>query len=956
MRAKRLAIVGAAVVLVLVGVVLALPFIVDVNRYRPQLAGRIGLALNRQVSLGEMTLRVIPPGVRIENAVIGEASTFATGRPFARASALSVSVRVLPLLRGALELRSVELLEPQIELARDPSGRWNVTTLGSDRPSNGETTLVLHQLIVSGGQLGVTDLTKGPDARSVYRNIDVRLSNFAPDRAFGFELAATLPGEGRQRLTLTGNAGPLDKDAAAATPLSGEARLDGVSIGGVQRFLELAALEGTDATITGRATLRNDRGVIGAAGTLELDDVRARGVAVGYPIAAEFDVTHDTSTELVTIRKGALKLGQTPVGISGTVNLKPDTPELDARVTASEASLAEAARLASAFGVAFGAGTAVQGRATVDVRAQGPAARPALSGSVTLRDVSISGKDIPQPVRTSAIDVTLTPEEIRSNEFSATTSGASVGVQAAVRQYTTASPVIDARVRAADADLGDVLNVARAWGVEAVEGVTGKGRLSIDVRASGPLDALALAGSGSVRDAAVQSPAIAAPITVKSASLTFARDAAVLDNLTAGLGKTTVNGRVAVRSFTSPQVNFDVSADRIDVKEIQALIQPNPAASPRAGATAPAENILARTSGSGQLRVGRLLYDQIVLETLQATTTMDRGVIRLDPVTAGLFGGRHRGTITVDARRPPFSVALASDLDRVDADRLLTAAANVKGILFGALGSKLRMTFSGDSAESIPPSLNGTLSLNLAEGRIANMSIGQEIANIARFALGRAPTERSTQVANLAGTFDVKSGVARTDDLKASIEGGTLGAAGIVNLVNQTLDLRLTAVLTSEFTQRVAGTRAAGFMTTTLANQQGELVVPMLVTGTLQQPKFAPDSKRIAEMKVKNLLPGLRDPQGATSGILGAVTGRGGPGTQGAGQGALGGIVDVIRGRGAAQTPPATAPTQPAKPAPGEKEATPPQEKKDAGTQVQDALRDLLRRRKQPDEKPAETK
>src|ERR1700756_892286 len=49
-------------------------------------------------------------------------------------------------------------------------------------------------------------------------------------------------------------------------------------------------------------------------------------------------------------------------------------------------------------------------------------------------------------------------------------------------------------------------------------------------------------------------------------------------------------------------------------------------------------------------------------------------------------------------------------------------------------------------------------------------------------------------------------------------------------------------------------------MQTALANKQGELVVPALVTGTFSNPKFAPDIQQIAQMKVKGLVPNFNNP------------------------------------------------------------------------------------------------
>ena len=107
----------------------------------------------------------------------------------------------------------------------------------------------------------------------------------------------------------------------------------------------------------------------------------------------------------------------------------------------------------------------------------------------------------------------------------------------------------------------------------------------------------------------------------------------------------------------------------------------------------------------------------------------------------------------------------------------------------------------------------------------------------------------------MAGDLKVSNGLARTDNLQMQIEGATLAAAGTVNLVDQALNLKVTAVLDREMSQKVGGTRIGGYMQTALANSRGELVIPALVSGTLAQPSFSPDAARMAEMKLKNLLP-----------------------------------------------------------------------------------------------------
>jgi hypothetical protein len=93
-------------------------------------------------------------------------------------------------------------------------------------------------------------------------------------------------------------------------------------------------------------------------------------------------------------------------------------------------------------------------------------------------------------------------------------------------------------------------------------------------------------------------------------------------------------------------------------------------------------------------------------------------------------------------------------------------------------------------------------------------------------------------------------------------------------------------VLDKALSQQVGGNQIGGFMNTALANSQGELVLPVIVTGTFQHPMVTPDVQQIAQMKLQNLVPtskslgalfgnkgGTSGQQGGIEGILGAVGG-----------------------------------------------------------------------------------
>jgi hypothetical protein len=58
-------------------------------------------------------------------------------------------------------------------------------------------------------------------------------------------------------------------------------------------------------------------------------------------------------------------------------------------------------------------------------------------------------------------------------------------------------------------------------------------------------------------------------------------------------------------------------------------------------------------------------------------------------------------------------------------------------------------------------------------------------------------------------------------------------------------------------------------------------VIPVIVSGTLQHPRFAPDMQKVAQMKLKGLMPNFNNPSAGMAGLLGSLAGqKGGNQTQ----------------------------------------------------------------------------
>src|SRR5205807_4164642 len=123
MRKVGIAMVIIILLLIVAAVVLAATF--DVNRYRGTIQAELEKRLGRKVTLGDMHLSVFPPRLRAQNLAIAEDPRFRSQKPFVQAQELDVSAKILPLLNKSVEVDSMSLERPNVQLVQPPQAVWN---------------------------------------------------------------------------------------------------------------------------------------------------------------------------------------------------------------------------------------------------------------------------------------------------------------------------------------------------------------------------------------------------------------------------------------------------------------------------------------------------------------------------------------------------------------------------------------------------------------------------------------------------------------------------------------------------------------------------------------------------------------------------------------------------------------------------------------------------------------
>ena len=103
-------VVGSLIILVLVvGIVLALPFLIDLNKYQDQYKPLIEDSLNRKIHIQNIRLTIWPRlGAQVAGVTVLDDPAFGS-IPFATLTSLDIGVQLIPLFSGKVEVADVTL-------------------------------------------------------------------------------------------------------------------------------------------------------------------------------------------------------------------------------------------------------------------------------------------------------------------------------------------------------------------------------------------------------------------------------------------------------------------------------------------------------------------------------------------------------------------------------------------------------------------------------------------------------------------------------------------------------------------------------------------------------------------------------------------------------------------------------------------------------------------------------
>ncbi len=404
MRFRKLLLVPAALVALALLAAVVLPSFFNPEGQRGILASRLEASLGRKVKLGKIRLSLLPPALRVDDTEIAEALGF-TGPAFSTAKQLRARVRLFPLLRGRLEVPSVDLEEPTVQLIKNQKGEWNFASLGNPvagpgaaagaRASSPSTPLEIGKLIIRNGTLTVTDLQKRQPT-VIFKRIFLTVKNFSREKPFDWELSVEPPGPAgpkQPNIETSGSGGPLNPANLAQSAAQGEAKFENVDLGALAAFTEQPGLAGL---FNGDAKFSSDGKTARAEGSYRVERLRLgpRAGVAQAPVSGKFQLLYDSVANRLNLQQFQLGSGSAVAHTTGQLLFnKLTTADLETRV--SNAPLADVARLLPAFGVSLPAGSTLSGGTlNAQMRVRGPVQQPSRRGNLDVRNARLANYNL----------------------------------------------------------------------------------------------------------------------------------------------------------------------------------------------------------------------------------------------------------------------------------------------------------------------------------------------------------------------------------------------------------------------------------------------------------------------------------------------------------------------------------------------------------------------------------
>ncbi|MGH9529398.1 MAG: AsmA family protein [Terriglobales bacterium] len=743
----------------LLGALLLVLFVMHptVGGLRTKIAHSISISLGRRVEISSASLRFLPqPGFDLEHFIVYDDPAF-SAEPLVSADEVTASLRITSLLRGHLEISTLSLSEPSLNLVRSNNGHWNLEYL-LDRAARvsvaptgkaaTETRPGFPYIEANGGRINF----KFGMEKKQFALTDADFALFQDsENSWGMRLEAK-PVRTDSNFSDTGLlkiSGSWQRaQSLHKTPLRFSMLWERAQLGQASKLIY-----GNDKGWRGALALSMDiRGTpenLAVLTQASVEDFRRYDILTGDPMRLRVQCggNYSSTSQLLSNIICESPVGDGAVSLHG--NLSVSTPPayhfslfaqdvpLQSLITLASHSKKDIPNDLLAAGTLDGAikirrevaadapTTSWEGSAeTSEFRLASQLASSQLSLPQIHFTISSSGPNVDdqkkvrhtnqKAVRRSVafgstrVDVSPFPVEL-GDPLPATVSG--------WFSRSGYSLMIDG-----NAQLQQLLRASRTIGIAAPHpDAEGKVKLGLQITDTwAGFKAPKVTGNAELRSVRAEVRGLNAPIEINDAKMLLEPDKVNVQSLTAQAAGTTWHGSLVLPRpcglmGTCP-VQMDLHADEIGSDKLAKLLDPQYAKRPwyRFLLTSPKNSYLLALRATGQLTADRILLHKLSGARFSTTFDLNRGKLQLTNLRVVFLGGTETGNWTMDFTVRPPAYSGEGSFQNVSLAQLSSTARD--NWISGTAAGTYHATASGRNADELFSSATGILQIQARDG------------------------------------------------------------------------------------------------------------------------------------------------------------------------------------------------------------------------------------------------
>jgi len=438
---KRTLKILAIIVALLIVIAIAIPFFIDANTFRPKLESKLSDALGRPVKVGNLSLSLFSGSVSANDISIADDPKFSTS-PFVEARELKVGVEMIPLIFSkALNVTEITLNQPEISLVRSEDGtKWNFSSLGGQnasrtqpaaRPASSSSSnpdVSVARLKITDGRLTVSRQGSGNQPH-VYDKVNIEVTNLSPSSSFPFQVTARTPGGGS--LKLDGQAGPINRNDTAATPLEAKISVEKMNLaqsGFIDPAAGISGIADFDGTIT------SDGHEAKTSGTLKATNLQVvpKGSPAGRVVEVNCTVVHDIAKDAGAIPQCDISMGKAVAHVTGTYDAHGQVTAVNLKLNGPAMPVDDLVAMLPALGIVLPPKATLRGGTmNTSMEIVGPVNKLVVTGNVRLENSSLTNFDLGSKLSAiSALSGKATGNDLTIQNFSSDVKVAPEGTRA----------------------------------------------------------------------------------------------------------------------------------------------------------------------------------------------------------------------------------------------------------------------------------------------------------------------------------------------------------------------------------------------------------------------------------------------------------------------------------------------------------------------------------------------